>query len=259
MNIIITLITSIVELLEKLLRFSFEFLEASYSAIPKRNEGYNARFATPASILSRRETGFCLTGNRNLSKKLSFQNTLAIGGTGSGKSSIILLPCLYTMSGSFLIHDPSGELFNKSSGYLKSRGFEVKVLNFANPKVSVFYNPLARAKTNSDIQKLASILVFAGQGGKATDPFWNTQAVALLTLLIILLKTQEEEYQNLYNVRHLLNEMGGNPKSIDLLFSKYADSVTFSEYKSFVSYDEKILKFLYCIKKITIFFPIGLV
>ncbi|MBK9638731.1 MAG: type IV secretory system conjugative DNA transfer family protein [Bacteroidetes bacterium] len=117
----------------------------------------------------------------------------------------------------------------------------MKVLNFANPKVSVFYNPLARANTNSEIQKVASMLVFAGQGGKATDPFWNTQAVALLTLLITILKTQEEEFQNLYNVRHLLNEMGGNSKSIDLLFSKYADPVTFSEYKSFISYDEKIV------------------
>ena len=241
MIIIISLITSIFDLFEKLLRFTFEFLEASYSAIPKRNEGYNAQFASPGAILSRRETGFCLTGNRNQSKKLSFQNTIAIGGTGSGKSSVILLPSLYTMKDSFIVHDPSGELFNKSSGYLLSQGYDVKVLNFANPKVSVFYNPLSRANTNSEIQKVASMLVFAGQGGKATDPFWNTQAVALLTLLITILKTQEEEFQNLYNVRHLLNEMGGNPKSIDLLFSKYADPVTFSEYKSFISYDEKIV------------------
>ncbi|MBK9638730.1 MAG: type IV secretory system conjugative DNA transfer family protein [Bacteroidetes bacterium] len=116
MNIIISLITSIFELFEKLLRFTFEFLEASYSAIPKRNEGYNAQFASPGAILSRRETGFCLTGNRNQSKKLSFQNTIAIGGTGSGKSSVILLPSLYTMKDSIIVHDPSGELFNKSSG-----------------------------------------------------------------------------------------------------------------------------------------------
>ncbi len=241
MNIITSLITSIFELVEKLLRFSFEFLEASYSAIPKRNEGYNAQFAPPSKILSKRESGFCLTGNRNISRQLAFQNAIAIGGTGSGKSSVILLPSLYTMSGSFIVHDPSGELHSKSSGYLNSKGYEVKVLNFSNPSVSVFYNPLARANTNSEIQKVASMLVFAGQDGKSTDPFWNTQAVALLTLLITILKTQEEECQNLYNVRHLLNEMGGNPKSVDALFSRYADPVTFSEYKSFIAYDEKIV------------------
>lgn len=241
MNLIIQLFTMLFELFEGLVKYIFEFLEISYSAIPKRKEGFDANFSTPGSILSRREDGFCLTGNQNLSRKLSYQNTIAIGGTGSGKSSVILLPSLYTMSGSFIIHDPSGELHTKASGQLKKRGYEIKVLNFANPQQSIFYNPLARANSSSEIQKVASMLVFAGSGGKSNDPFWNTQAVSLLALLITILKTQDEHLQNLYNVRHLLNEMGGSPKSIDLLFSKYADPVTFSEYKSFIAYDEKIV------------------
>ncbi len=241
MNIITQLITSIFELLEKLLHFTFEFLETSYSGIPKRKQGFDARFESPGIILSRRESGFCLTGNRNLTTKLSFQNALILGGTGSGKSSVVLLPSLYTMKGSFIVHDPSGELFQKSSGYLNKANGEVKVLNFTDPEISVRFNPLARAKSLSDIQKLATILVLAGLGSKANDPFWTTQSVALLTLLISILKTQEEEYQNLYNVRHLLNEMGGNPKAVDALFSRYADPVTFAEYKSFVAFDEKIV------------------
>jgi type IV secretory pathway TraG/TraD family ATPase VirD4 len=145
------------------------------------------------------------------------------------------------MVSSFIIHDPSGELYSKSAGYLFQRGYDVKVLNFANPPMSKGYNPLARAKSSSDIQKIASMLVENAFGGKGKDPFWNTQAVGLLGMLIAILKTQEETFQNLYNVRQLLNQLGGNPKGVDALFSRYADEVLFSEYKAFLAYDEKVI------------------
>lgn len=77
--------------------------------------------------------------------------------------------------GSFVIHDPSGELFSKSAGYLKQRGYEIKVLNFANPNNSSGYNPLVRAQAHRDIQKVASLLIENALGGKSKDPFWNSQ------------------------------------------------------------------------------------
>jgi type IV secretory pathway TraG/TraD family ATPase VirD4 len=85
------------------------------------------------------------------------------------------------------------------------------------------------------------MLVETALGGKTKDPFWNTQATALLTMLITILKKQGSEYQNLYNVRQLLNRLGGNPESIDALFSEYADEVLFAEYKSFISFDDKVV------------------
>jgi type IV secretory pathway TraG/TraD family ATPase VirD4 len=60
-------------------------------------------------------------------------------------------------------------------------------------------------------------------------------------LITVLKKQDSEEYVNLFNVRQLLNRMGGNPKSVDSLFSKYADEILFSEYKSFLSFDEKVV------------------
>ena len=85
------------------------------------------------------------------------------------------------------------------------------------------------------------MLVENAFGGKGKDPFWNTQAVALLGILITILKTQEKEFQNLYNVRQLLNLLGSNPEAVDGLFSRHADEVLFSEYKSFIAYDEKVV------------------
>jgi type IV secretion system protein VirD4 len=221
--------------------FLLEFIEQLVRGVPKRNRQFKAEFVSAGTILSSSNLGFCLNGKRSLSVKRSYENSLVIGGTGSGKSSIVLIPSLYRMQSSFIIHDPSGELYSKSSGYLKERGYEIKVLNFANAGISSGYNPLARAFTTSDIQKVASLLVRTSLGGDPKDPFWNTQATAIIGMLITVLKNHDEEYQNLYNVRQLLNQLGGDPESIDRLFSENADEVLFAEYKSFIAYDAKVI------------------
>jgi type IV secretion system protein VirD4 len=241
MKLIEEIFLTIINILEASVKFIFEFIEVAITGIPKKNESYNAQFASSGILLSRRANGFCLTGRRNLSVKNSYQNALVIGGTGTGKSSIVLLPSIYTMQSSFIIHDPSGELYTKSAGCLNERGYEVKVLNFAKPEISSGYNPLSRAKTSSDIQKIASMLVENAFGGKGKDPFWNAQAIGLLSMLIAILKTQNEEFQNLYNIRQLLNQLGGDPKGVDSLFSRYADEILFSEYKAFLAYDDKVI------------------
>jgi type IV secretion system protein VirD4 len=241
MSIIEQLFKFIIDIIEAAFKFSFDFIETTITGLGKRKTSYSADFANPATVLSRRQFGFCLTGRRSLSVKNSYQNALVIGGTGTGKSSVVLIPSLYRMKSSFVVHDPSGELFSKSSGYLKQEGYNIKLLNFANPAVSSGYNPLARATTSSDIQKVASLLVQNAFGEKSKDPFWNTQAVALLTILITILKSQAPEFQNLYTVRQLLNLLGSNPEKVDALFSKDADEVLFSEYKAFIAYDEKVI------------------
>ncbi len=221
--------------------YIFEFLSGLISGMPEKKKGYNAEFISSGTLLSSFNKGFCLTGSKKLSLKFSHQNVMACGGTGTGKSSVVLIPTLYATSGSFIINDPSGELYEKSSAYLQQRGYKVMTLNFANHIKSSGYNPLERANTSSDIQKVASLLIENALGGKKSDPFWNSHAISLLTMLITILKKQEPEYRNLYNVRQLLNALGGKPKSVDMLFSDYADPALFAEYKAFISYDDKVV------------------
>lgn len=232
------IISLIFEMFGDILKYIFEAIESAFSN--NKNE-YKAEFASQGILLSRYNHGFCLTGRRNLSTKDSYQNALVIGGTGVGKSSVVLIPSLFTMRGSFVVHDPSGELYSKTAGYLKEKGYEIKVLNFSNPINSSGYNPLVRANSSSEIQKVASMLVQNTLGSNGKDPFWNLQATSLLSMLISILKKQDGEFQNLYNVRQLLNRLGGNPKSVDNLFAKYADDILFAEYKSFLSYDDKVI------------------
>ena len=232
--------TFIFSLLENLLKFIFDFIETCISAIPKKKQGYQASFAPEKELLSKHHTGFCLTGDKSLSAKTSYTNCLVVAQTGGGKSTIVLLPTCYSAKGSFIIHDPSGELFAKSSGYLKNKGYDIKILNFAKPENSSGYNPLVRANSSSEIQKVANMLVSTGLGGNSKDKFWESMSVSLLSSLIAILKKQPAEFQNLYNVRQLLTSLGANPEGVDALFSKHADSILFSEYKSFISHDDKI-------------------
>lgn len=241
MKIIEQILILIFKLLVSLIKFLTELTKMAVTGIPKKKEGYNAYFESPSLVLSRNNKGFCLTGRKNLTIKTSYQNSLIIGGTGVGKSSVVLIPSIYSMEGSFVINDPSGELFTKSAGYLAIKGYQIRVINFTDPERSSCYNPLIRANSSSDIQKVASMLIENTLGGRSKDPFWNSQATNLLSMLITILKSQPVEYQNLYNIRQLLNRLGGEPKSVDKLFSKHADDVLFAEYKSFVAYDEKVV------------------
>ena len=226
-------------IIEGIFNFIFECIEKLFNN--NRKKEYTAEFASQGSVISIYNYGFCLTGRRNLTLKNSYENALVIGGTGTGKTSVVLIPSLFTMRSSFIVHDPSGELYLKSAGYLKEKGYEVKVLHFANPDISCGYNPLHRAKSSSDIQKIASMLVQNTLGGSGKDSFWNLQAINLLSMLITVLKKQDEQYQNLFNVRQLLNNLGGNPEAVDHLFSKFADDILFAEYKSFLNYDDKVV------------------
>ena len=240
MDILVKTIELFLTIIEGILRFLLGIAESVVASSDDKK--YKASFVSTWSLLSPWNYGFNLTGNKKLSIKDSYKNSLIIASTGMGKTSVVIFPSLYSMKGSFIIHDPSGEIFLKSSGYLKSKGYEIKVLNFSNPNISCGYNPLARAKSNSDIQKISSMLVENSLGGHGSkDPFWTNMAVSLLTMLITILKTQDTEYQNLYNIRHLLNQMGGNPEAVDNLFSLYADQILFAEYKSFIAYDEKVI------------------
>ena len=206
----------------------------------KPSRKYEARFISEKNVLSKRHKGFCINGKYNISLKDSYQNALIIGGTGTGKSSTTLIPSICTMQGSMIIHDPSGELFLKSSGRLKERGYKVQILNFADARYSVRFNPLARIDSLSDVNKLASLLIRTALGN-SKEAFWNFQATSLLSVLTRVVKLQESRYHTLSNVRYLLQIMSAKPDGILRLSNVYQDEELTTAYRSFTAYDEKLL------------------
>lgn len=241
-----TMFDILTSILEAFFKIIIELFSMIFSFSQKK-KGYTADFASEGTLLSRYNKGFSLTGRKNISVKNSFMNALIQGQTGSGKTQISLLPSIFSMSGNFIIHDPARELYKASASFLLANEYEVKVLNFTDPDASSGFNPMSRANSSSEIQKLASMLVRTSLSSGKEDPFWNSQATTLLAILISILKTQPEEFQNLYNVRQLLNHVAEKPANknvsnpVDALFVRHADPVLYSEYKSMISYDDKLL------------------
>ena len=126
-------------------------------------------------------------------------NVLVVGGSGSGKSASYSIPNAYQMLGSYVFTDPKGELYDKTAGYLKANGYDIKVLNLVNPENSDGYNPLMHIQSEIDVDVIANTII-KGQDsdGKGSDPFWDNNAEMLLkSLIYYLLEKRPKEEINL--------------------------------------------------------------
>ncbi|MBK7233822.1 MAG: type IV secretory system conjugative DNA transfer family protein [Saprospiraceae bacterium] len=240
-KIIEAIFSLIFEIVKTIIVGIFEFIESLI--IEEKKTEFDANFIYASQVLSKNEHGFCLTGDYCLSIQDSYKNAVAFGGSGSGKSSTILINSALLMAkgnSSLIFNDPSHEIRILVSGALMTMGYEIKVINYSSIN-SECYNPLNRCKTISDIQKLSTLLV-RNSLGEAKDPFWNKSAEAILSLFIrYLIFYAAPEYRNLYNVLHLINVFAGNPEKIDKLIVYTKDEKMLSEYKAFVAYGDKTL------------------
>ena len=133
-------------------------------------------------------------------------NVLVVGGSGSGKSASYSIPNAYQCLGSYVFTDPKGELYDRTAGYLKSKGYEIKVLNLVRPQYSDGYNPLMHVASDLDVDVIANTVIRGQQGdGSSADPFWDDSAEMLLKALIYyLIATRPEEEQNLASCAELV-------------------------------------------------------
>lgn len=158
-------------------------------------------------------------------------------GSGSGKSASYSIPNAYQMLGSYIFTDPKGELYDKTAGFLKEHGYEIKLLNLVNPASSDGYNPLQHIESNVDVDVIANTIVKGQQaeGGKS-DPFWEDTAEMLLKALIYyLMATRPPEEQNLASCAELVraaNNNGGSNLLTELMNELPIDHPARMNYKS---------------------------
>ena len=133
-------------------------------------------------------------------------------GSGSGKSASYSIPNAYQMLGSYIFTDPKGELYDKTAGYLKKNGYDIKVLNLVNPANSDGYNPLMHIASEIDVDVIANTIVKGQQGeGSKADPYWDDMAEMLLKALIYyLMAVRPEEEQNLASCSELVRAANAN-------------------------------------------------
>ena len=165
-------------------------------------------------------------------------------GSGSGKSASYSIPNAYQMLGSYVFTDPKGELYDRTAGYLKQNGYDIKVLNLVRPQYSDGYNPLMHISSELDVDVIANTIVKGQQSesGKA-DPYWDDMAELLLKALIYyLIATRPEEEQNLASCAELVraaNNNGGSNLLTELISQLPYDHPARMYYKSIEIAPEK--------------------
>lgn len=165
-------------------------------------------------------------------------------GSGAGKSASYVIPNACQMLGSYVFTDPKGELYDKTAGYLKEKGYKIKVLNLVRPQKSDGYNPLVHIRNEIDVDVIANTVV-KGQSDSASgsDPYWEDMAEMLLKALIYYLKAvRPVEEQNLSSCAELVraaNNNGGDNLLTNLMNQLPFDHPARMNYKSIEIAPEK--------------------
>lgn len=157
-------------------------------------------------------------------------NVLVVGGSGSGKSASYVKPNVKNCLGSYIFTDPKGELYDDTAGYLKERGYEIKLLNLVNPESSDCYNPLSHVRSEIDVDIIANTIIKGqkdGAGSSSSDPYWDNTAESLLKALIFyLLSCRPPEEQNLASCAEMVRAASsdGNSSTLHEIMNKLPEN-----------------------------------
>lgn len=147
-------------------------------------------------------------------------HNLIIGSTGSGKTQSMVNPLVKILAKkgeSMVVTDPKGEIYEENVEMLKSRGYNVVILNFRDPQKGNAWNPLDlpyslhragnRDKANELLDDLARNILYE-ENSNNQDPFWeNTAANYFAGLALALFDDAEPEQINLNSI-NLMSTVG---------------------------------------------------
>lgn len=145
----------------------------------------------------------------------SDSHSLIIGSSGSKKSRLFMMPSVLTLcqaGESMVITDPKAEIYEKTSGILKQKGYKVYCLNFRDDVRQNSWNPLeiprqffALGKFDLSVGLLNDFahISVPHDTRNGIDPFWDNSArSAFMGMLLILMLLAENP--NEVNIRSLL-------------------------------------------------------
>lgn len=137
-------------------------------------------------------------------------NVCVVGGSGTGKTRGVVEPNLLRATGSYVVCDSRGALYNMYHDYLVERGYQVRLLDFTNPanNDSCHYNPLFYIANTAEINALARILLWERGNREISviDHFRKNAAETLLSAAIGYLRDYtESNNQCIRNLDYMFN------------------------------------------------------
>lgn len=141
-------------------------------------------------------------------------NTMILGGSGSGKTRGFVMPNILQAHASFVITDPKGEILEKAGYFLETvMGYNLHVLNLDDKLKSDGYNPFAyihpeRPGYEERILMLIEAIIINTDGGEkkgGPDPFWDkAERLFLQAIFFFTCDGFAPEEQNMNTVLSLI-------------------------------------------------------
>lgn len=158
----------------------------------------NAMFAQKKNKLLTRHVRLGLDSHKH---KRSL-NVLVIGGSGAAKTRSYVKPNILEANTNYVITDPKMEVLTATGSWLKSQGYDIRVLNLVNLAESDGYNPFRYLKDEKDALRLVNHLIQATtpKGSHSGDPFWEKSETALLQAIILMLFQEAPAYEQNFSM-----------------------------------------------------------
>lgn len=154
-------------------------------------------------------------------EKTRFNGNLAVyGASGSKKTRAfcvnMILQCAASRT-SLVICDPKSELYEKTSEYLRSRGYTVRVFNLVTPSASDSWNCLSEIQGQELMAQLFCDVIIKNTGSERGDHFWDSAELNLLKALVLYVeRSYPPEKRNIGEVYQLLSM--SSEKELNALF-----------------------------------------
>lgn len=192
----------------------------------------------------------------NTRKTLRNLHTLVIGGSGAGKTRFFVKPNILQMNASYIITDPSGELYRDMGQMLMDNNYDVRVFNTFDVNASMQYNPLSYINPESagtEVTDLVTTLIKNTGEATGDNKYFDDATKLLLTAIILfLVEYCPKSDRDFSHVMKLVLEADvpegqSNAKSgLDKIFEQVEvvdpESLALATYKSFKTTAGKTLK-----------------
>lgn len=218
---------------------TLDMIKAQYKEIPDKNDSFEGYGGIP---ITHYQDKYYIDDTT--------VNTIGLGTSRSGKGELIVFPMIDNISrglkkASMVINDPKGELFAGSYEMLKTRGYNIQILNLDDPlRSGISYNPLELVIQAFEVgdyeeatkrSKTFSETLFSKGANGENAIFYTTGATAVSALILALCdyafstewkysplplndkndttiqfkKEIQRDLITMYNVSQLFNQLGG--------------------------------------------------
>jgi len=147
-------------------------------------------------------------------------NLAVYGASGSKKTRAFCINMVLQCAArgeSLIISDPKSEIYEKTSSYLRDKGYTVKVFNLISPENSDSWNCLAEIEGQELMAQLFCDVIIKNTGTESRDHFWNNAEANLLKALVLYVEQgYPPEGKNIGQVYKLLTL--GSEKELNSLF-----------------------------------------